>query len=119
MDQPLEDSNGLFKSDPLWHQRLEELESVHEVLNSVRDYIATLTPEELARLPENRRPGRIKGDDDIEYWTFKLSRSPNAPPEPGIDVELMQEIFHHFLHASVRISQIHKSRSKVDEPQPH
>ena len=119
MDQHLEDSGGLFKTDAAFHQRLEDVSTVHDVLSTVRDYLATLTPEELARLPENRRPGRIKGDDDIEYWTFKLSRSPNSPPEPNTDLELMQEIFHHFLHASVRISQIHKAMSKTDEPQPH
>jgi hypothetical protein len=118
MTHALEDS-GSFRTESVWHRQLETIGSVDEVLVAMRDYLATLTPEELARLPEARRPGRIKGDDDIEYWTFKLSRQPGAEAEPGIDVDLMQTIFHHFLHASVRISQIHKALLKTEDPQPH
>jgi len=118
MNQLLEDSTG-FKTETVWHRQIEDTGTVDQVLTAMRDYLASLTPKELARLPEHRRPGRIKGDDDIEYWTFRLSRSPGMPEEEGIDVELMQEIFHHFLHASARISQIHKSMVKVDDPQPH
>ncbi len=118
MNYALDDS-GLFKTDTIWHRQLETIETVQDVLSTVRDYLATLTPEDLARLPENRRPGRIKGDDDIEYWTIKLSRAPGAPPEEGSDLELMQQIFHHFLHAALRISQIRKLTSRADDPQPH
>jgi hypothetical protein len=118
MTQALEDS-GAFKTESVWHRQLETTGSVDEVLVTIRDYLATITPEELARLPESRRPGRIKGDDDIEYWTFKLSRQPGTPAEEGTDVELLQAIFHHFLHASVRISQIHKAHAKLNDPQPH
>ena len=118
MTQALEDS-GSFRSESVWHRQIEATASVEEVLVTIRDYLATLTPQELARLPEARRPGRIKGDDDIEYWTFKLSLQPDAPAEEGVDLELMRTIFQHFLHASMRISQIHKANSKVDDPQPH
>jgi hypothetical protein len=118
MTQALEDS-GSFRVETVWHRQLETTGSVDEVLMTIRDYLATLTPGDLARLPETRRPGRIKGDDDIEYWTFKLSRQPGTAAEEGTDLELMQAIFQHFLHASVRISQIHKAHAKMDDPQPH
>ena len=114
----LEDS-GSFRTETVWHRQIETTRSVEEVLTAMRDYLATLTPEELARLPESRRPGRIKGDDDIEYWTYRLSRQPGAAAEEGTDLELLQMIFHYFLHASVRISQIHKALSKTEDPQPH
>jgi hypothetical protein len=119
MTQTLEDS-GSFRTETVWHRQIETTGSVDEVLMTIRDYLATITPGELARLPETRRPGRIKGDDDIEYWTFKLSRQPGTPPEEeGTDLELMRTIFYHFLHASLRISQIHKARANVGDPQPH
>lgn len=117
MTQPL-DSRG-FKTETVWHRQIEDTGTVDEVLNAMRDYLATITPEQLGHLPEHRRPGRIKGDDDIEYWTFKLSRSADARDEEGTDTELLQEIFHHFLHATARISQIHKAMARVDDPQPH
>jgi hypothetical protein len=118
MTHAFEDS-GSFKTETVWHRQLETTGSVEEVLTTIRDYLATLTPEELARLPESRRPGRIKGDDDIEYWTFKLSRQPGHAENAGIDFDLMQTIFQHFLHASMRISQICKARLKTEDPQPH
>ena len=118
MTQALEDS-GAFRTESVWHRQIEAMGSVDEVLVTIRDYLATLTPEELARLPESRRPGRVKGDDDIEYWTFKLSRQPGTAAEEGTDLELLQTIFQHFLHASVRISQIHKAHARADDPQPH
>jgi hypothetical protein len=56
---------------------------------------------------------RVKAEDDIEYWTLRLSQRPRAPVKDLLDVDLMQELFNHFLHASLRISQIR--RSLVDE----
>jgi hypothetical protein len=118
MTQALEDF-GSFKTESVWHRQIETTGRVEDVLVTIRDYLATITPQELARLPATCRPGRVKGDDDIEYWTFMLSRQPGPPPEAGLDQELMQAIFQHFLHASMRISQIHKAMARVGDPRPH
>ena len=118
MDRSLEDSNG-FKTSSVWHRQIEGTRTVDEVLVTVRDYLASLTPNELAHLPETHRPMRIKGDDDIEYWTFKLSQHASGDHEPWVDTDLMQEIFNHFLHASVRLSQIHKALAAAEDAQPH
>ena len=48
----------------------------------------------------------MKAEDDIEYWTYRLSQRPR---DGAIDGELMQDVFNHFLHASLRISQIRRS----------
>lgn len=111
MDVALDRTRGFERNDPRWHGRIEMAVSVEEVVALVRDYIATLSPRHLLRLPDVCRVLRVKAEDDIEYWTFRLSQRP--APEDGAQVngELLQEVFNHFLHASLRISQIRRDRA--------
>jgi hypothetical protein len=81
---------------------------VGEVVGLTRDYLATLQPEDLAHLPLACRALRVKAEDDIEYWTLKLSQRHTAN-EPDVDPNRTQDLFNHLLHASLRISQIHKA----------
>ena len=57
------------------------MHTVEDVVRLTRDFIATLTPEDLMLLPESCRPLRVKAEDDIEYWAYKLSAIP--PSERG------------------------------------
>jgi hypothetical protein len=82
-------------------------------------YFAGLTPEQLALLPESCRAIRIKAEDDIEYWTYRLSA---MRLEDISDSALVHDIFMHLLHASLRIAQIHRlhaARHRVAEPRPN
>src|SRR5512142_2686180 len=107
MDAVLDTTRGFERNDAGWHCHLDLADSVDEVLEHVRDYIATLAPQLLARLPESCRYLRVKAEDDIEYWTCKLShRAPSR--EPLVDEDLLQDVFDHFLHASLRISHIRR-----------
>ena len=116
MNRSLEDSGG-FKTSSVWHRQLEHTHSVEGVIETLRDYLATLSPGQLSRLPELCRSVRAKAEDDIEYWTFKLSRCGADENEGWVDVDLMREVFNHFLHASVRLVHIHKAIA--GEAQPH
>lgn len=115
MHRSLDDSGG-FKTSSAWHRQLEDTQTVAQVIDTLRDYLATLSPEQLSRLPELCRSVRAKAEDDIEYWTFKLSRHAADENEAWVDVELMREIFNHFLHASVRLVRIHKAIANVAIP---
>ena len=116
MNRSLEDSGG-FRTSSTWHRQLEHTQSVDQVIDTLRDYLATLSPGQLSHLPEICRPVRAKAEDDIEYWTFKLSHHGADENEAWVDVDLMREIFNHFLHASVRLGHIHKAIA--EEVQPH
>jgi hypothetical protein len=116
MDATLDTTRGFERNDPRWHYSLEIAQTAEDVLHLVRDYVATLSPEELARLPDPCRILRVKAEDDIEYWTFKLSQRPVGPV--GIDQALLQDVFNHFLHASLRISQIHKASAEARTSAP-
>jgi hypothetical protein len=108
MDAVLDSTRGFERNDPGWHGKLEIAESAEEVVALVRDYIATLAPEDLGRLPDPCRSLRVKAEDDIEYWTYRLSQR-HRREDAAVDAELAQDVFNHFLHASLRISQIRRS----------
>ena len=76
----------------------------------LRDYVASLTPQSLVRLPDSCRGLRVKAEEDVEYWTCRLSQRVRAD-DALVDEDLRQEVFHHFLHASLRISQIHRAKA--------
>jgi hypothetical protein len=107
MDLALDSTRGFQNRDPRWHSTLEVAETVGEVVELIRDYLATLLPEDFAHLPRTCRALRVKAEDDIEYWTLKLSQRHTGTD--AVDLDRTQDIFNHLLHASLRISQIRKT----------
>jgi hypothetical protein len=101
-------TRGFQSRDPRWHSTVEDVETVGQVVELTRDYLATLQPDDLAHLPKSCRTLRVKAEDDIEYWTLKFSQR-HSVSEPQVDLQRTQDIFNHLLHASLRISQIRKS----------
>ena len=108
MNRPAESTQGYRAAHSAWHIQLDGSAEVDQVLAITRDYLATFSPEHLARLPESCRPGRIKGEDDIAYWSCKLAQHNHSDPGMRVDAELMQEMLNYFLHAWVRLSQIQR-----------
>lgn len=97
-----------------WLQQIDAAKSPSEVVAVARDYLASWTPEELARLPVQCRPGRVKDDQDIdqllhvnlveEYGRNRLS---------GEALAALQRLTSFIVRASVRIAQI---RGKEEVP---
>jgi hypothetical protein len=108
MNYVTETTQGLRAANSTWHLQLENADDPGHIVNVTRDYLATFSPEHLARLPEDCRPGRIKGEDDIAYWSCKLAQCRHKDPLVRIDAELLQEMLNFFLHAWVRLSQIQR-----------
>jgi hypothetical protein len=112
MDATLDRTRGFERYDPGWHCRVEIVDTVDEVLTLLRDYIASLTPRHLVRLPDRCRSLRVKGEDDVEYWTFRLSHRAH-PDDVTVDELLREDVFYRFLHASLRIAQIHRAEAEA------
>jgi hypothetical protein len=55
-----------------WSARIEEAENAMDLLSVAREYLGDWEPSELALLPPQARPQRIKGADDLAYWHQKL-----------------------------------------------
>jgi hypothetical protein len=115
----LETTQGFRATKGTWHAGLEAASETDALLSLTRDYLATFAPEHLARIPEDCRPGRIKGEDDIAYWSCKLAQHAHKDTETPVDADLMQEMLNYFLHAWVRLSQIQRVHLRRAEPQYH
>ena len=55
------------------YQELSTATSIEEIVDVTRAYLATWSSEELERLPDACRPGRVKSAADIEMWADLLS----------------------------------------------
>ena len=86
---------------------IETAQTVDAVVALVREYLATLAPGQYLKLPDACRALRVKAEDDIEYWTLRLSQRHGSFAR-GVDPELTQEVFNHFLHATLRIARLHR-----------
>jgi hypothetical protein len=111
---PLLDDSDFRVKVSRWHLQLDDARSADEVLRTLRDYVDSLSPYELSMLPEKCRPGRLKGDDDISYWTFVLAQHKCREDAPA-QIDIHQAVLNHFLHASMRISEILKQRIRTQE----
>ena len=93
----------------LWERRVDEVASVEEVVAVTRDYIASFSPEYLGRLPEDCRPVHIKYPDDIEFWAQRLAQSYCTENDQPVDGDLLHDLLDYFLHALIRLAQLHRN----------
>ncbi|MGE5617090.1 MAG: hypothetical protein ACM3X5_09260 [Bacillota bacterium] len=113
-------TRGILTPRSSWHVQLDRCGGIESILSLTRDYLATFGPEHLARLPEDSRPGRVKGEDDIEYWACRLAQARQSSELASpVDGELLQEMLGYFLHAWVRVSEIRRTEPVRAEPQLH
>ena len=100
-----------LEADAPWHASLDKAATVGEAVSLVREFLAAVPPEKLARLPQACRDVRVKAEDDIEYWTFRLSDAHRLrdldPPGAGT----LRELFSLLLHASLRIALIDREQA--------
>ena len=91
-----------------WHDRFEEAGSVDEMVQAVREYVASLDRDLRGRIPMLSRVERIVRDDDIDDATYRLA---DLMRERRDDAGLA-EIFNLFLHASLRVSQMRRAQAQ-------
>jgi hypothetical protein len=56
-----------------WHKEIRAARNWQELLALARDFVAKLTPGEVATLPPTCREIRIKGVDDLYFWHERLA----------------------------------------------
>lgn len=100
-----------------WFRQIDGARSVSEVLSIARDYIATWTPEELARLPAECRPGRIRDETDLEQLHSVLVEEYRRNRLPTEDLAALQRLTSFMVRSSVRLAQLHHE-STPDVPPP-
>ena len=89
-----------------WYRDIERAATPREVVALTRDYLATLSPRDLARVPERCRPGRVAGPEDIAFWGARLAEEYWQLRGTAADVDVLQELWGFFLRASVHIARL-------------
>ena len=92
------------RGQPLtWQERLDGATTEVEVVEVVRDYLATLGPEEVAALPQALRPAKIVDANDVTTYAFDLVRE--ECHDHGMQ-NVVQRLAHMMSNASIRLSEI-------------
>ena len=92
-----------------WHRDIEKTATARQVVALTRDYLASLSPRDLARVPERCRPSRIFDEEDIAFWSARLTEDYWQLRGTSADAAVLQELWSFFLRASVHIARLHES----------
>ena len=95
-----------------WGAKLREAKAELEVVEIVREFVAQLTPDDIARIPAHVRPGRFIDATDVTAYGFDLVRH---ECEDNDGRRVVQRLARFFSEASIRLSEILvESRSDPD-----
>ena len=95
-----------------WAAKLREANAEPEVVEIVREFVAQLTPDDIARIPPHVRPGRFIDATDVTAYGFDLVRH---ECEDNDGRRVVQRLARFFSEASIRLSEILvESRSEGD-----
>ena len=89
-----------------WHGQIDGATSVADVVAIARDFVATWTPEELARLPGHCRPGKIRDESDIADLHARLAEEYRVTRASGDALTTLQILTSFMVRTSVRIAQL-------------
>jgi hypothetical protein len=89
-----------------WYRQVDNAKSALEVVAIVRDYLAGWSPEELARIPEACRPGRIRDEEDVETLHSKLVEEYRGTRASGDELSALQHLTSFLVRASIRIAEL-------------
>jgi len=91
---------------PPSHLCLEKATTVDEIVGHVRDYLATLTPGDLDRLPRYNRPVLLESAAAVDRWAQQLDRYEPPTNQDPANTALFAEVRSYFVHASARVAQL-------------
>ena len=86
-----------------WQQTIDAAGSEQAVVKVVRDFVASLNPCELGRLPAQCRPGKFFDAGDIASFAFEVARHHCEDDEVTRHVA---KIAAFFSHANMRLAQL-------------
>jgi|KBSMisStandDraft_5_1062788.scaffolds.fasta_scaffold1254044_1 hypothetical protein len=103
---------GRFNSPAgLWPQVLDDAITEHDVVTVVREYLATLGPDEISRLPADCRPGKVNDGEDIGDFAFRLATAHLEFAGSRADRLLLERVMGFFTQASSRLAILQATRS--------
>ena len=97
-----------------WRNLILSSTQEDEVVELVRDHMALWSPEEIARLPNDCRPGRIHDAEDISRWAFELASTHCAQVVNVDDEPLLERMLEFVTQAAVRLSELRATTPQED-----
>ena len=89
-----------------WSARIEEAGNPMDLLAVARDFLDSWEHEDLALIPEEARPRRVKGVDDLAYWHQKLVDTFCNTPLEIVQSRKVREMLRFFAFAVQRSVEI-------------
>lgn len=99
-----------------WFQQIDEARDVEQLVAAVRDYLASWTPSELALLPAQCRPGRMKSGRDLEELHGMLVDAYRDSGAQGGALAALQRLTSFVVRASMRGAQLAAHGDQAAQP---
>jgi hypothetical protein len=96
-----------------WQGRLDSAATEAEVVGVVRDFMATVSPYEIARLPEHCRPRKMVDANDITNYAFLIVRH-HCDDGEGT-ARIAHKLASFFTSASIRLAHIMAAAQPADD----
>lgn len=94
-----------------WYRLLDSARTPLEVVAIARDYLATWTPEEIARLPVAVRPKKLRDERDVEDLHSALVEEYRDTVATGLALDALQRLTTFMVRATIRISELAEPRA--------
>ena len=94
-----------------WNKQIRATRNWQELLALARDFVAKLTPDDVASLPPTCRQIRIKGTDDLFFWHERLAEEFFARAARGDPTSQHRDLLDFFTIAAERASELCGSAS--------
>ena len=86
-----------------WQDRLSQAERTEDVLGIVIEFLATWSPEEMAKLPDACRPGEVRTAADVSECAYALAQCRLSGEERSDEFQRMASFF---TSAAQRLAQL-------------
>lgn len=89
-----------------WHKEIRAASTWQELLALAKDFVAKLSPHDVATLPPSCREIRIKGTDDLHFWHERLAEEFFAHAAKDGPSSVHRELLDFFTVAADRASEL-------------
>ena len=101
-----------------WFRLIDNAKTAAEVIAITRDYLATWSPDDIAQLPRQCRPSRMKSVDDLDSLHASLVEEYRTTRLEGDALASIQKLTSLVVRASVRVAQLEGEQPDGDEEPP-
>jgi hypothetical protein len=91
-----------------WHRDIEKATNTHQVVRLTREYLAALSPGDLARIPQSCHPSRVIDESDISRCSARLTQEYWRLRGTQADLGVFQEMWSFFMRASIQIARLNE-----------